>query len=141
MVINSVSGHITKCSARELVKKYFIEELQGNLNITYVRMCSNDNCSSSFKLSSSKILFDFENNTLHNFSPSSEILTITNNDLIYRFITSYQTRTTHLEYEAKQQNGIQPVIKKIDMNMEQYIKYPMNREFLFKKIKTLLLFS
>jgi hypothetical protein len=138
IVINSIVGHITKNYARELVKKYFIEELQKNLNITYIKTCPNKECKSSFKISSSKILFDLEKCTLSNFYTSNENLEIIDNDYIYRFTTSYEDNTTHLEYKHKNKNNF---MQKIDMNMDQYTKYPMNRDFLFKKIKTLLLFS
>lgn len=130
-------------SAEDFVKIHFTEDIQQAQCITLKRICSKGNlCDYHYGLSTQPILFDFKRKEIKPIDLAEESFRIKNDKgLGFYFRTNFTDGTTTITYTSPHSAFVIGTQESIQMKSEKFLKYPLNREFLLNKVKTLLLFS
>jgi hypothetical protein len=148
--------HLTKIiiSPNDFVRRHFTEDVQQKFNINLTRKCHarveaklrqfsyTQPCGFSYVLSVGPILFDFVKNEMKPISLLEETFTLVDDkEHSYRFRTNFTKETTTITYSVPKPGFVIGGQESIDLPIEKFLKYPLEREFLLNKVKTLLLFS
>ncbi len=127
------------------VKHHFNIHIQDKLNIYLKRVCSSyhtDNkCEFGYALTTSPIKFDMKNQVIQPITLASEVFSISANDQKFHFDTNFINKETAIRCWSPKAGYVIGRQEVFHLNSEKYLKYPLEREFLLNKVKTLLLFS
>lgn len=148
--------HLTKVtiSPGDFVKKHFTEEVQKKFNINIIRKCTAKiekkskygnlmvDCPLAYSIVTKSILFDFNKKEIVPINFLQETFVLSDDkDHHYRFNTNFDEGVTKITYSVPVLGFVLGGQETLEMPAEKFLKYPLDREFLLNKVKTLLLFS
>ena len=148
--------HLTKVtlSPGEFVKLHFTEDVQKKFNINIIRKCTAKierkgkygglmmDCPSAFSLVTAPIMFGFNKREIVPISFLQETFILSDDkEHHYRFNTNFTKGVTQITYSVPMLGFVIGGQNTLEMPAEKFLKYPLDREFLLNKVKTLLLFS
>lgn len=137
---STVHGDI---SPLDFVKKHFTADLQNSFDIGMVLKCAahspEHRC--GYVLNCLPLKFDLDSNHILPIGLKSEEFEIRNGSMVYRFKTSFVDGLTTILFNSPMKGFVIGKQETLEMNSEKFIRYPLDREFLLNKVKTLLLFS
>lgn len=127
-------------SADQFVKRHFNYDFQNSLKVIIKRECSDrGNCKLRYHLNTQLITFDMGNQIIDSIELNDEFFWIEDKNKIFCFKTDFTIGKTFIQM-TKQDDRVH-WHDCIEIDSEKFLRYPLDREFLLNKLKTLLVFS
>ena len=139
--INTKDFSRTIISPLDFIRKHFTDKIQNELNLSLDRKCESNMCEYNYGFFTKPLNFDLNNNTYLPIELVSESFNLQEEDKSYRIITNYNDDITNIQYHTPQLQFILPAQEIVKISANKFSKYPLNKEFLISKLKTLILFS
>jgi hypothetical protein len=136
--VNTKSFTNTQISPLNFVEQHLDIVAQQCLNFKMLRTCTSSNdCNSHYELIARPLTFDIRGGTYNPIQADCEHFNLVDNaERKYRFLTDFKTGNTTIHYDVTNKNS-----GSIILPLEKFVKYPVEREFLLNKVKTLILFT
>ncbi|CAB4196585.1 hypothetical protein UFOVP1290_105 [uncultured Caudovirales phage] len=137
----------TKCFTRTVISpidfiiKHFTKEIQNELNLSFYRKCESNICEYNYELTTKQLNFDLIARNYNPIEVNTESFNLQEGDKSYRIVTNFNEDITNIQYHTPQLQFILPAQEVIKISANKFSKYPLNKDFLMDKIKTLILFS
>jgi hypothetical protein len=129
----------TQISPLNFVEQYLDASVQRSLNMKMLRVCmATEPCDSYYEIVAMPLSFNIRACTYNPIVPEYERFTLTDSrERKYYFMTTFASKETSIEYAKSKYEDR----GSITIPFEKFAKYPLDREFLLNKIKTLILFT
>lgn len=139
-----------RLSVDEFIKKHFNQEAQLNLKLNLAKKCPNEGmicsingylCDHNYCQRTKPLTFNLSSKNMNLIQLDLESFDITNHSKIIHVETNYNKKISKIIIR-KPSNGLEIGKEQIiEMSSEKFLNFPLEHEFLFNKINTLLLFS
>jgi len=130
--------------ANQFVQRHFTEDFQRKLKVFIKRECSDrGNCKCHYSLATTPLTFDMYDMTISPMELEGESFWLddSHHNRRYFFKTDFVNMVTNIKFVSPSPQHIIGNVDSMDIDVDKFLRFPLEREFLLNKVKTFLLFS